>query len=234
MAISSPWPGWYDKHFILKQAFRKYMIIYGPPTLHWRWMVQVILSHLKEKWIKFQETSHQILSDLEIRNRFISVIHLGCLQYILFLFGVTSVDYFQLFLGISVWNWPRPPPPSILFCLSLTRLRIMNKIILSCLMLRQSTAQCTRQMRLPLFSFPYAWITTNLPLIWTDCQLAQVAHINGSILPIFRIKPKQKSILSPHSMIFIISWTYDNIMVINHPLYFSFMTADNMIQTKML
>ena len=79
------------------------MIIYGPPTLHWRWMVQVILSHLKEKWIKFQETSNQILSDLEIRNRFISVIHLGCLQYILFLFGVTSVDYFQLFLRISVW-----------------------------------------------------------------------------------------------------------------------------------
>ena len=95
-------------------------------------------------------------------------------------------------------------------------------------MLRQSTAQCTRQMRLPLFSFPYAWITTNLPLIWTDCQLAQVAHINGSILPIFRIKPKQKSILSPYSMIFIISWTYDNIMVINHPIHFSFMTSGKM------
>lgn len=44
-----PVASWYDKHFILKQAFRKYMTSYGPPTLHRRCMVQVILSHLKRE-----------------------------------------------------------------------------------------------------------------------------------------------------------------------------------------
>ena len=80
------------------------MTSYGPPILHWRCMVQIILSHLKKSGYKSQGTSHQILGNLKIRNRLISVIRFGCPQYILFLLKVTSVDYFQLFLGISVWN----------------------------------------------------------------------------------------------------------------------------------